>query len=301
MLLHLTPRFYLCYSDVHVDIVDMSIPELGLTLKGDKDVVLRTPYPNKRYKVVCRKKGRKAINGIFIETDKRLNDFTVVTRWGVNSDISVHKIHYHIIDSDYDAVTEYIMMWSGFYGTPYNSRTKEPQWIPAKDQPRMVTLLNDSESKRDESIYNVVDGEGIVRERTEYIEMPTVERERLAIQFWGNKRLPAIEDSFSANVLDYALTIKPNNFSEFGVYAVPLKDWIREIRNDCELDTRFLLILGEIKKKSQFFFSNTNDLINKAKSFSSTYTECSDDGKFGIDSLLTQPVFHVFTEDEKDQ
>ncbi|WP_376712549.1 DUF6012 family protein [Photorhabdus aballayi] len=37
------------------------------------------------------------MNGIFIETDKRLNDFTVVTRWAVNGDISVHKIHYHVI------------------------------------------------------------------------------------------------------------------------------------------------------------------------------------------------------------
>ncbi|WP_255653935.1 DUF6012 family protein [Arsenophonus apicola] len=70
MLLHLSPRYYLRYSDVQLDLIDVSVPELNLTLKGGVDIVARTPYPNKCYQIACRKKGRKAINGIFIETDK---------------------------------------------------------------------------------------------------------------------------------------------------------------------------------------------------------------------------------------
>lgn len=41
MLLHLSPRYYARYTDVAVDLIDVSVPELNLVLKGGKDVVTR--------------------------------------------------------------------------------------------------------------------------------------------------------------------------------------------------------------------------------------------------------------------
>lgn len=71
MLLHLSPRYYLRYSEIQLDLIDVSVPESNLTLKDEVDIAARTPYPNKCYRIACWKKGRKDINGIFIETDKK--------------------------------------------------------------------------------------------------------------------------------------------------------------------------------------------------------------------------------------
>ncbi|MGN2498867.1 DUF6012 family protein [Serratia nevei] len=317
MLLHLSPRFYLCYNDVQVDILDVFIPELNLTLKSGKDITLKTPFKNKRYKVVCRKKGQKAINGIFIETDKRLDNFTVITRWAVDGDISTHKVHFHVMDSEYDAITDYIMLWNGFYNTPYRARNenKSSDWIPAKDQPRMLTYSSDTDSKRDDSIFNVHDEHGVVRSRTEYIEVPTVERERLTAPFFGNDRFPSVEDIFSASVQDFELTLIPNKFSTFGVCVVPLSDWIKEIKLAnkenkkrhnvydvfSDVNEKFFRILDDVNMASQFFYSNTSDLINKARLYSPTYSECKGGDETDVNYLLTQPVFHVFIEEEGDE
>lgn len=61
MLIHLTTRYYARYNDVHVDIIDVEIPELKLILKANVDIIMRAPFPNKNYKVVCRKKDVKQL------------------------------------------------------------------------------------------------------------------------------------------------------------------------------------------------------------------------------------------------
>ncbi|MGK7247395.1 DUF6012 family protein [Buttiauxella agrestis] len=300
MLIHLTPRYYLKYSDVQVDIIDVTIPELNLVLKQGSDITIRTPFSNKNYKVACRKKGSKAINGIFIETDEDLQDFTVITRWAVNGAISRHTSHYHLSDSDFDAVTEEDFLWNGFFNTPYRARCKEMEeiGIPAKRQSSMITLSGDFNSNDDDNywVYNEFDGDGIIRVRTEYIKIPTVERERLTVPFSGNNRLPAYEDAFDAKVHPYNLTVIPGELKEFGVYVVPLYEWVMELREQCEGDVLFQ-ILDEIKDKSGFFFSNSNHLASLAKAYSPTYNELEQASMVHINDCLNQPVFHVFIDE----
>ncbi|WP_180558410.1 DUF6012 family protein [Arsenophonus endosymbiont of Apis mellifera] len=211
MLLHLSPRYYLRYSDIKLDLIDVSIPELNLTLKGDVDIVARTPYPNKCYQIACRKKGRKAINGLFIETDGILTNFTQITRWAVNGEIATHKIHFHILDSDFDAITSEIMMWNAFHNTPFLSRKSEihENWLPATNQPRMLPILeNKKESQREQQrlIYNLVSDDGFIMERTEFFPIPTVETHRITVPFWGNQRFPFPDDAFIAKVTPYDYT-----------------------------------------------------------------------------------------------
>ncbi|EDW6099916.1 hypothetical protein ABM88_002541, partial [Salmonella enterica subsp. enterica serovar Minnesota] len=194
MLIHLTPRYYARYNDVHVDIIDVEIPELKLILKANVDIIMRAPFPNKNYKVVCRKKGRKAINGILIEIDGELKNFTVISRWAVNGEISRHETYYHVTDNEFDAVTEEDFLWSGFFNTPYRTRCKEIEvgGTLVKRQSAMVTLIDDLNSNDGDNYwtYNKVDGEGFVRFRSEYIMLPTVERERITYKVLLKHILP---------------------------------------------------------------------------------------------------------------
>ncbi|MGD4794982.1 DUF6012 family protein, partial [Xanthomonas citri pv. citri] len=92
MLIHLTPSFFLNYSDVSVSLIDVEIPELGLHLRNERDITVRFPAPNKRLHYVCRKKGRKAVYGILLNTDKHVTDITVITRWAVQGEVSTHQV-----------------------------------------------------------------------------------------------------------------------------------------------------------------------------------------------------------------
>ncbi|PLO03074.1 hypothetical protein CWM94_00025 [Klebsiella pneumoniae] len=308
MLLHLSPRYYARYTDVVVDLIDVSVPELNLVLKGGEDVVIRTPFPNKCYLVVCRKKGRKAINGFFVETDAVVENFTLITRWAVNGDISTHRVHFHITDADHDTVTDSLTLWNAVYNTPWQSRKTpwQESWTPASAQPRMITLPGDNRSERDEQIYNVTDAEGFVRERVEYFSVPTVERERLTTSFLGNDRLPATEDAFSASVAPYAYTLKPTGHDYWGTEAAPVDfcktlpvDFWIDGSNDldeptaCPRTQSLLKILTEIREKSPYAFTNTNDLLNKAQLFSPIYAAVDTDTREFIDNELTALIFSI--------
>ncbi|EFN0763506.1 DUF6012 family protein [Enterobacter cloacae] len=300
MLIHLTPRYYAKYSDVQVDVIDVEIPELKLILKANVDIVIRTPFPNKNYKVICRKKGRKAINGILVEVDKVVEDFTVITRWAVNGEISRHETYYHVSDNEFDAVTEEDFLWSGFFNTPYRARCKqiEEGGTLVKRQSAMVTLTDDLNSNDDDNYwtYNKVDSEGIVRFRAEYINLPTVERERITTSFFGNKRFPSYEDKFDARLHPHKLTVVPTEMKELGVYIVLLRDWIKELEEDGEQEYLYK-ILDEINSKNEFFFSNTNHLKILAEAYSSTYNKLSEQSKMYVDDCLSQPIFHLLISD----
>jgi len=60
MRLHLEPKILNKYADIDAELVSVEVPEVGLKLIGDKEIVTRRPYPNKQYQVACRKKGKKS-------------------------------------------------------------------------------------------------------------------------------------------------------------------------------------------------------------------------------------------------
>lgn len=295
------PRYYLRYSEIQLDLIDVSVPELNLTLKGDVDIVARTPYPNKCYQIVCRKKGRKAINGIFIETDKKLTNFTQITRWAVNGEIATHKIHFHILDSDFDAITSEIMMWHPFYDTPFSSRKSEihEKWIPAIDQPRMLAILeNKKESQREQQrlIYNLVSDDGFIIERTEFFPIPTVETHRITVPFWGNGRFFSPDDAFIAKVTPYEYMLKPTDSAICGIEALPVALMINQLQkhyvDNFYQGNNFIHILNEINQRASYFFTNTNDLLNKAKLFSTTYLTSNKDDLCFLNGVIYENEFN---------
>ncbi|RMR16843.1 hypothetical protein ALP90_200106 [Pseudomonas amygdali pv. ulmi] len=197
MLIHLIPNILADRSNVPCSLVDVTSPELGLNLIGGKELTARRPYPNKNYLVACRKIGQKAVNGFLVETQVPLREFTVVTRWAVAArHIAKHSVRYIITDEEFDTVTEEMMLWSATHPSQGEYKSRYPIGFtygsPLESQPRMEAFKR---IKRVGEFTDELDKHGAVIERSELFRLPTVERDRLSISFFGD-RMPAIESAF---------------------------------------------------------------------------------------------------------
>ncbi|MFO7061921.1 DUF6012 family protein, partial [Pseudomonas aeruginosa] len=64
--------------------------------------------------MACRNKGRKATNGLLIDVPGQVPYFTVITRWKIAGEIVVqHRVEYVVLDDEFDAVTDYPVLWNG--------------------------------------------------------------------------------------------------------------------------------------------------------------------------------------------
>ena len=300
MLIHLTPSFFLNYSNISVDLIDVEIPELGLHLQAERDITVRFPSPNKRLHYVCRKKGRKAIHGILLNTDTYVTDITVNTRWLVQGDVSLHRMHMHIVGAD-DAATDVIHLWSSVRNTPFRDKAPDltKNWIPASCQPRLTVNAGDRPSVREPAIWRRADPAGIIRQQTEYYTAATVESERLLSPARSNNRLPALEDAFDCKVRDYADTLRVL-YAYPGVTVCPVTEHEELIESDMketgELDAFTSIIqpvLQEVRAVCPVFFTNTTNLMNCIRRFSAHFRALSGAEKQFIEYQINQPLFQV--------
>lgn len=206
MLLHLRPR---CFSPFQaVELVDLAIPELDFKLAGGKDLATRRPYPNKRYAVACRKIGRKAIDGIFIETNTALRSFSMVSRWVVDAEfVGVHRVSYMIVDNDFDAASDDVALWRAMSPSLGGWPSRVPQLpagesrlVPVRANPCMEFVPTDREF-----LFPSMDvfdpGSGWIRERHQLLQMPTLERDRIFSRAGAyHDRRPPAESAFTAIV-----------------------------------------------------------------------------------------------------
>lgn len=198
MLLHVTPR--LLGAPLRCELIDVLVPELGLTLQAGRDVTARQPYPNRHYQVACRQVGRKAIAGLFLETPDRIEAVNVITRWAIEGSlVATHRVRYELIDHDFDAATDNMTLWYAMSSGLGGWRSRWPAfaegWTPANAQPRMDVLRGRREGSHGE-FTDTVGRTGVITERRETFRMPTVERERLLQRTSLTDRLPALEDAF---------------------------------------------------------------------------------------------------------
>lgn len=181
MLIHLVPRMFACpVTEPLCQIYDFESPELGLKLSGEKDLVGRRPFPNKKYLVANRRVGRKAMNGFLIETKDSIQTFTTITRWNVveREAVVTHRITYRILDDEMDAITEDMTYWYAMSEALGGYASRWPKGLegtPAQHQPSME-LISRERSRR---ITDSCDLDGLVMERVEEFVMHTVERERI--------------------------------------------------------------------------------------------------------------------------
>jgi hypothetical protein len=189
MLIHVTPKIYSGSNSRSVDVslVDLKIPEFGLSLRGGEHIVGRKPYPNKLYTVACRKQGREAVKGLLIEIGGRVKNFTVVTRWELQAEIVIqHIVKYHVLDEDFETVTDSMLLWHDRW--PKSAKN----YTPASHQPRMDVF---SGNGRKGDFHDTVNSSGIVLERHETFHIPTIEKVRLERQDFLSNRLPFFESA----------------------------------------------------------------------------------------------------------
>lgn len=209
MLLHLVPQIMNRYSNVELELIDVQIPELNVTLTGGKDLVVRKPFPNKSYHVACRKVGRKAMHGLYMEVDKQLKNFSVITRWKAKcanwtdeqEKTLTHRVNYTVADTDFDVISDdHTMQYAQF--------EFESRWLtdfridpPVNTQPRMDLLICEYH-KRGENISLKDEYKDVVMvNRVEDITLPTIEKERLMERGAHNDRLPTLDQRF---VVDFS-------------------------------------------------------------------------------------------------
>lgn len=201
MLIHLKPSIYDGNPIGPCSLVDLTCHEFGLKLVGGKDLIARRPYPNKNWLVACRKVGRKALNGLFIETQVFVREFNVVTRWAVAaSHIATHRVRYILADDGFDTSTVEMTLWGEFPPSFGGYKSRHPIGVnygsPMESEPRM-DVFNDR--KRVGDIADKIDQYGFLIERSEVFRMPTLERERFSISLFSD-RMPAIESAFQSQV-----------------------------------------------------------------------------------------------------
>jgi len=203
MLLHLVPKIVNRYRDITVSLVDVSIPELNLHLRNNIDVVVRKPYPNKTHHVVCRKKGLKAIDGIFVLTNKQLSNFSVVTRWRVEESGKVleHVVNYTLLDNEYDCLSDDPISWMSTNDGVFTNRTPThlESYTPLESRVAMEVLFTGNQSFKKCFFDDAFEGNMLIK-RVENSSLHTIKRERLL--HWQRKtdRMPSIVDAFTVTL-----------------------------------------------------------------------------------------------------
>jgi hypothetical protein len=181
-----------------VSLIDLRIEALGIHLLGCADLKTGHPYPNKHYAVACRKKGRKALNGILIETAGHVSDFVYVARWGIEAGLCVtHRVEYKVLDREFDAASDKKLLWHACSKDLGGWSDRFPPGIkndapPIATEPMMEVVAETVDPRRMSE--DEVAG-GFIVARREVFGMPTIERERIT-RSKLHERIPGIEMAF---------------------------------------------------------------------------------------------------------
>jgi hypothetical protein len=199
MLLHIRPRLF---SPFHVELVDMEIKTLNLCLKGGVDLTTRRPYRNKHYAVACRCEGRKAIDGIFIETSGAVQEMHYTARWAIQGAfVAIHEVYYTLLDGEHDAASDNMVLW---YACDPKFGDRWPVWArdlaPVDAEPRMEVVPSRTTDRPKKPGYadDVRDEQlGWIVRRRQTFPMPTLERERILSRKF-EPRQPLLSSTFPA-------------------------------------------------------------------------------------------------------
>ena len=193
--MHIRPRLYSPFRNVVL--IDLVVRPLNLRLVEGVDLRTGRPYPNKHYAVGCRKQGRKALDGILIETEKFVGELSCSARWAIEGEFCVtHYVEYTVLDRDFDAASDDMLLWHACSGDLGGWSNRFPpgaeRRIPIYTEPTMEVV------RRDVSCHRTCEDtsdHGYIISRRECFAMPTIERERI-LRSVLNERLPSIETAF---------------------------------------------------------------------------------------------------------
>lgn len=207
MLIHVRPRCYGPLARHSAELLEFSVPDLGIYLTAKGDLVTRHPYPNRCYSVGCRRDGNRADDGLLIEAGGRVDRFTSVALWwitvGEKHWAATHETHYVVLDSDHDAISDDMVTWHPFAAWP-------DRWPPTVEGPPSEAAPRFDVFDRGISRGDIIDRlfdksnvavvQGAIQHRRTTFYLPTIERDRLEAKrkFFRNDRLPPARMAIAA-------------------------------------------------------------------------------------------------------
>ncbi len=139
MYLHIVPKLFHRMAN-KCTLKSIAIPELDLIIDSESLSVGR-PWPNKCVWVGMLK-GRKSVNGLILQTDKKLRWFTTRYTWDIEDmGLIYHQINTYIKDNEFDMVSQEILLngsfdkWSDRVHSAYENKP------PARIQPKNGVLI----------------------------------------------------------------------------------------------------------------------------------------------------------------
>ena len=188
-LYHIRPRFF--GEGIDAWFSWFRIEALGIDLK-EAELATGQPYPNKAWKVGCRKIGHEAVDGILIVLPEFPPDIVVRARWYFGDCTAVHDVTYKLLDREFMAASDDMTMWGATGGhdgrrrfenrLPHSPSDAEKSAPLSVASPRMDTSL-DRPGDRFSKGWKL-----FVRE--EVFELPTIEPERIIGDDYPHERLP---------------------------------------------------------------------------------------------------------------
>lgn len=121
--------------------------------------------------------------------------------------VAIHEVHYTLLDSDFDAASDNMVLWYGCGPEFGNWSNRWPTWAkdlaPVHAEPKMEVvpagtadaankLLSYAEDVRDEQL-------GWIIRRRQTFAMPTLERERILNTTLTERRQPLLSSTFRRN------------------------------------------------------------------------------------------------------
>lgn len=195
MLLHIVPQLMHLMAN-KCQLESVVIQQLDFKISGDALATGR-PHPNKNFWVGMRK-GRKAINGILLKTDKKLKDFTAEYRWRIeNLGVITHKVTTYIEDDEFDLVSHDIMLNGGFEQWESRRHPAYSNLPPVKIQPLMESFLSKPGVRESHDTWVLHDWGDFLESREESLLLYTIQSERLTTLFPLFNRLPSIESAIN--------------------------------------------------------------------------------------------------------
>lgn len=191
MYLHITPQlFHLMGNECHLK--SIVIPELDFRIEGDALSTGR-PFPNKNIWVGMRK-GRKAVNGLLLKTERHLKDFSVEYQWHIELMGAIkHRVVTYIKDNDFDMVSHDIMLNVGFEKWENRRHSSYADISPAQNQPRMESFIKNPGKRDSHDTWLTFTWGDFLLSREEGLLLHTIQSERLNTEFPISSRLPLID------------------------------------------------------------------------------------------------------------
>lgn len=194
MLIHLAPTF--CAIASTPTLVDVHLPELNLTLREGHELVARRPYPNKAYRVACRRLGTKAIVGFLVDAPDGLREFTVISRWAVDAQyVAIHRVQHSIQDHQHGCVSQLSLLWHAYPG----AESRWPEGMPRLFGLEIDPMMEDIGTLPRKGICeDRVRTDGFIEFRREVLALPSLEVDRLHRRGFYDGRMPLPEQALAS-------------------------------------------------------------------------------------------------------